>query len=182
MEISLDQPLPASLTVRQGRDAYLAENGFTMQAYDAAWTKASLFGVRFSVPNTRRHRWAIMMHDLHHVATGFGTDLTGEAEISAWELRRGLRRLGLYTGGIVTSLAALGLLVAPRRTIAAFRAEGIGPSLFALDDPSELLDLTVGELRQRLGLPQPGLATTPRQLHPDAPRPSARSSEVAGRG
>lgn len=172
MENSLDQPLPMFLTVRQARDAYLRENGFTMQAYDEAWTKASLFGVRFSVPNTRRHRWAIMMHDLHHVATGYGTDLTGETEISAWELRRGVRRLGLYVGGIVTSLAAMGLIVAPRRVLAAFRAEGSRPSLFALDDASELLDLTVGELRQKLGLPTSGLATQPRRLHPDAPRNS----------
>jgi hypothetical protein len=158
------------LTVRQARDAYLRENGFTLQAYDEPWTKATLFGLRFSVPNTRRHRWAIMMHDLHHVATGFGTDLAGEAEISAWELRRGVRRLGLYVGGIVTSLVGLGLVVAPRRTIAAFRAGASGPSLFALDDAGELLELTVGELRQRLGLPERGLATTPRRLHADAPR------------
>lgn len=170
MDSPLDQPLPMSLTVRQARDAYLSENGFTLQAYQDAWTKASLFGVRFSVPNTRRHRWAIMMHDLHHVATGYGTDLPGEAEISAWELRRGVRRLGWYVGGIVTSLAALGLVIAPRRTLAAFRAGTMGPSLFALDDASALLDLTVGELRQKLGLPEAGVATLPRRLHPDAPR------------
>lgn len=166
------EPLPASWSVRRGRDAYLAENGFTLAAYDAAWTAASLFGIPIAVPNTRRHRWAIMMHDLHHVATGYGTDHVGEGEISAWELRRGLGRLGLYVGGIVVSGALLGLLCAPRRTVAAFRAGGSRPSLFAQDDVESLLELTIGELRHKLGLPEPGLATAPRRLHALAPAPA----------
>ena len=57
-----------------------------------------------------------------------------------------MRRLSLGVGGIVTSLAGLGIVVAPRRTIAAFRAGASGPSLFALDDAGELLGLTVGRL------------------------------------
>ena len=44
---------------------------------------------------------AVRWHDLHHVATRFGTDNVGEGEISAWELRRGLRGLGPYVGAIV---------------------------------------------------------------------------------
>lgn len=168
-ELPLDQPLPASLSVRAGRDAYLAENGFTVKAYEDRWTEASIFGLKVAVPNTRRHRWAIMMHDLHHVATGYGTDHIGEGEISAWELRRGLGRLGLYVGGIVTAGTVLGLILAPRRTLAAFFAGGSHPSLFAEDDAEPLLNLTVGELRQKLGLPVDGLATLPRQLHPFAP-------------
>lgn len=166
------QPLPASWSVRKGRDAYLAENGFTLSAYDAPWTPASLFGIPIAVPNTRRHRFAIMMHDLHHIATGYGTDHAGEGEISAWELRRGLKRLGLYVGGIVVSGALLGLLCAPRRTVAAFRAGGNRPSLFAEDDVEKLLDVTIGELRQKLGLPEQGLATAPRGLHAHAPTPA----------
>jgi hypothetical protein len=169
MEISRQHPLPASLRVREARDAYLSENGFTVAAYDDKWTQASAFGLRFRVPNTRRHRWAIKMHDLHHVATGYGTDLAGEAEISAWELRRGLRQCGLYVAGIVTLGALTGLLIAPRRTVAAYRASADRPSLFAQSDADDLLELTVGELRARLGVPQQGLATQPRALHTYAP-------------
>src|SRR5262245_9878283 len=111
-----------NLSVRAGRDAYLAENGFTLEAYDAKWTPASLLGVTFAVPNTPRHRVAIMWHDLHHVATGYGTDPAGEGEISAWEIRRGLRGLDLYVSTIVISAALLGLAVAPRRTWRAWQA------------------------------------------------------------
>jgi hypothetical protein len=115
------EPFPAALLVEQGRDSYLAENGFTVAAYDAPRTQASVWGVRFSVPNTPKHRWAIMLHDLHHVATGYGTDLIGEGEVSAWELRGGLRPLGLYVGSIVLGGALFGMLIAPRRVWRAFQ-------------------------------------------------------------
>ena len=87
---SRDEPLPADWSARHGLDAYLEENGFTPEEYDAPRTPASFLRIRFSVPNPPRHRWAIMLHDLHHVATGFGTDPAGEGQISAWEFRRGV--------------------------------------------------------------------------------------------
>ena len=94
-------------------------------------------------------------------------DLAGEAEISAWELRGGLRPLGLYTGAIVTGGALLGLLIAPRRTWRAFQAGRSGRSLFVRDGlPYEaLLELEVGELREQLGVPERGLNTLPRASH-----------------
>ena len=90
-------------------------------------------------------------------ATGYGTDLRGEGEISAWELRRGIRPLGFYVGSIVLSGALLGLLIAPVRTIRAWRRSGRTPSLFGMHDRSydELLTLTVGELRELLAI-RPG--------------------------
>jgi hypothetical protein len=169
-------PFPARWTVQQGRDAYLAENGFTTQAYDERFTKATLLGIRFSVPNTPRHRWAIRLHDLHHVATGFGTDFVGEVEVSAWESAAGLRRLGLYTGGIVLGLALAGLFTAPRRALRAYRASKRA-SLFGPDAPEyeALLTLSIGELRERLGIPAVGLAHVPRALHPHAPASDSES-------
>ncbi len=170
-------PFPASLTVREARDAYLAENGFTVAAYDEAWTDASFFGIKFAVPNTKSHRVAIMLHDLHHVATGFGTDLVGEGEISAWEARRGLGPLGLYVGGIVVSGGLMGLLLAPRRAARAFRASSRAPSLFPLAKARDfteryeaLLSMTVGDLRKTLGVPPQGATREPRNLHAYAPR------------
>lgn len=172
-------PFPTSMTVRDARDVYLAENGFTVEAYDAKFTDASALGIKFKVPNTDAHRVGIMLHDLHHVATGFGTDLTGEAEISAWEARRGLMALGLYVAGIVSSGALMGLLVAPRRTVRAWRASRAGhASLFPMcklprDEfgkrYDELLLITVADLRTRLGVPEDGVAEHPRRLHAYAP-------------
>ncbi len=67
-------------------------------------------------PESPSHRRAIRPHDLHHVATGFGTDNAGEGELSAWPLRRGLRGTGAYVGAIVVMNTTVGLLVASRRT------------------------------------------------------------------
>jgi hypothetical protein len=158
------------MSVRSARDAYLAENGFSAAAYDFNWTKASFFGIPVAVPNTSRHRWAIMLHDLHHVATGFGTDQIGESEISAWELRLGLRRVGPYVGSIISVLAAVGFLLYRRRAQAAWRAAGGASSLFSRADAYErLLDMTVLELRTELGVGPTGVADVPRGLHPRAP-------------
>lgn len=166
-----DRAWPASITVREGRDAYLAENGFTVAAYDDPTTPASFLGVSFAVPNTARHRWAIMLHDLHHVLTGYGTDIAGEGEISVWEARRGLRALGPYVGTIVASGTLLGVLRSPKRALAAWRASSAGGSLFdSKRGYDELLAMTVGELRAELGVPADGVATLPRELHSKAPR------------
>jgi hypothetical protein len=165
-----EHPLPAPMNVRVARDAYLRENGFTTESYDARAAKGSLLGLAFSVPNPPAHRRAIRLHDLHHVATGYGTDHAGEAEISAWQARRGLVPAGLYVTSIVLANAALGLLVAPRRTVAALDA-GPGGSLFTLDVAYDaLLEKTVGELRALLSIPEAGVVSRPRGLHALAPR------------
>lgn len=163
-------PLPAEMRVGDALAAYLAENGFTTESYDHPTTQGALFGVKFKVPNPPSHRRAIRLHDLHHVATGFGTDHAGEGELSAWQLRRGLRGTGMYVVAIVVINTLLGALVAPRRTFHVLSAAGAGGSLFgARIDHAELLGRTVGELRDLLAIPRQGLATLPRALHPHAP-------------
>jgi hypothetical protein len=104
------------------------------------------------------------------VATGFGTDLVGEGEISAWELRRGLRGLGAYVGSIVVAGAFAGMLAAPVRTLRAWRASSRQHSLFRNKRPyDELLAMSVGDLRRELGVPDEGVADRPRRLHAYAP-------------
>lgn len=165
-------PIAPDRSVRDGRDAYLAENGFSVAAYDDAWTEASFFGLDFKVPNTRRHRRALMRHDLHHVATGYGTDLAGEAELSAWEIRTGLRGVDLYVGSIIVAGAMAGLVLYPRRTLAAWR-QGREAKANLFGDPlayAELLDLDVAGLRARMGVAREGVYRGTRGLHPNAPR------------
>jgi hypothetical protein len=168
---SLAAPVPADWSVREGRDAYLAENGFKVEDYDLSRTPASFLGMTFSVPNTPNHRRAIMQHDLHHVATGFGTDPAGEAEISGWEARFGLRPLDAYVRSLVITGVLLGVLLAPLRTWRAWRAARTSAPLFEHGDDAyeALLELRVGELRDRLGVPRAGLTLAPRKLHSTAP-------------
>jgi hypothetical protein len=82
-----------------------------------------------------------------------------------------VRSLGFYVGAIVVSGLLLGLVVAPIRTMRAWRAAADGQSLFQPDAPTheQLLGQTIGELRTLLGLPSAGLYTGYRGLHSRAP-------------
>ena len=158
-------------------DHYLAENGFTTAGYSSPRSEGSLVGFKFSVPNPPSHQRALRLHDLHHVATGFGTDHAGEAEISVWQARLGLHAAGHYVGAIVLANVLVGFVAAPRRTLAALRLPKVGRSLFNVAVEYEpLLDLTLGELRALLGLPSEGLAHQPRGLHAHAPALALTSS------
>ncbi len=167
----LGSPLPAEWTVARGLETYLYENGFDRALYDAPRTPASLLGVSFSVPNTPPHRWALMRHDLHHVITGYGTDIAGEAEVSVWEWAGGVStpKIGLYTTSIVGSLAMLAYTRYPLRALAARRAAR-GENLFhGKIEYEAALAMTIGALRKQLGLPSGGV-TGARVLHANAPK------------
>jgi hypothetical protein len=71
--------------------------------------------IAIPVPHPGQLAW----HDLHHLVLGYRTDLTGEMEISAFELRTTPRTAVVFflcVAGVVT-----GMLWAPRRTLAAWR-------------------------------------------------------------
>lgn len=160
---------PPHWPVSRGLDVYFAENGFSAAAYDAPRATASLFGVDVSYPNTPAHRWALRRHDLHHVATGYGSDHLGEGELSAWEAASGLGAMSWWVRAIVLLGIAVGLLLSRRRVVAAWRAGRQARSLFIDDAAPEVLErLTIGELRERLGIPRDGLCFE-RGLHARAP-------------
>ncbi len=161
---------PPELTLAEARDRYLQENGFTTETYTERWARVPLwFGLHIWVPSPKARQRALRMHDLHHVLTGYGTDLAGEAEISAWEFRRGLGGLGVYVGSIVVMGLVQGMVLRTRRTRAAYDASSTARSLFDLHYTYEpLLTRTLGDVRQELGIPREGVVAT-RALHADAP-------------
>jgi hypothetical protein len=140
-------------TVRDAREAYFSANGFSPADYEAKWTPVSFFALKLAIPNTPRHAWAIRLHDLHHVATGYGTDLVGEGEISCWELAGGLRGLDAYVSGIICAVAATGFLLSPRRMVRAWkRGRGAQPLWKQSTPVDELLALSIADLRARVGV------------------------------
>lgn len=42
--------------------------------------------ISFYFPNFDERRRAVIKHDIHHLVTGYKTNITGESEISAWEI------------------------------------------------------------------------------------------------
>ena len=106
------------------------------------------------------------------MVTGYGTDLVGEAEISAWEMKLGMGAFpGLYVKLLVSSIVLFGLFHSPRRTIRAWKAGKEGYKLLKMnmEDYPKLLELSVAELRKLYGVPQQGFAG-PRALHENAPK------------
>jgi hypothetical protein len=150
------QVFPASYPVRQALDEFLSKYGFASDEYAARTYWIDLFGWKLRLPNPRSRRVMVPLHDLHHIATGFGADLASEAEIGAWELRAGCTTPMLWFLNL--SAAMLGLVLAPRRTLRAFSAGRGQTTLYHLKlGHEQALELTVGDLRRRLGIPEAGL-------------------------
>lgn len=143
------------VSVLEGRDAYLAENGFHTEAYTAPTYTVNVFGRDLTFRNRPTRQRVIPLHDLHHVVTGYGTDLIGEAEIGAWELVAGCNTPFLYAINGAAVLA--GLLISPRRVFRAARDARGQRTLYKEGSRyEELMTLTVAELRERLGVPAGG--------------------------
>lgn len=138
-------------TVRQARERYFRDNGLSEAGYDAAWVKLTMGRFPLYLPNPPARRRAVALHDLHHVATGYATSWTGEAEISAWELAAGT---GPHWIALLLDVgaASLGLVIAPRRTLRAFRRGRRSRSLYRETFSDDLLDMSVDDLRARLRL------------------------------
>lgn len=138
-------------SVRDARARYFVDNGFSDATYGDAWVKIKLGPIPFAFPNTPSRKRAIPLHDLHHVATGYATTLRGEAEIGAWEIAGGCTdhwaAWMLNASGL-----AYGLVLAPRRVYRAFIRGRHSRTLYHTGWDNELLELSVGELRRRLGV------------------------------
>ena len=149
-------------TLAAARADYYARNQFGADGGESlAWVPVKVAGVTFKIPNTAGRKRAVRIHDLHHVLTGYQTDLRGEAEIGAWELASGCLRWPaaqvLNTGAMM-----MGMVIAPRRTLRAWARGRATCNLYAQDSVESLLPRTVGEMRDELGLvaaaPRAGLA------------------------
>ncbi len=165
--------------MREALRHYHAENGFAGDAMTSETIQVRVLGHAADLPNPRFQRALLARHDLHHVLTGYATDLCGEAELGAWELAAGpwhwlspprwaelpsapvpsLRGLAsrarwVALGAFVwlNNGAALALgVLAPVRTLRAF-ARGLACRSLYADALAydSLLDMRVDELRARL--------------------------------
>jgi len=162
MSVQKTQTYSDSLLMEKARNFYLAANGFSVRDYDASTFRIGILGMRLKLPNTAGRKRAIPLHDLHHVLTEYGTDWVGEAEIGAWELRAGCNSfITYYLNGWAV---LIGLFISPGRVWRAFRAAKGQRTLYYDPAPYDrLLQMTVGELRRRLGIAQQRLPASARR-------------------
>ena len=86
---------------------------------------------------------ALALHDLHHVLTGYGTDLQGELGLAAWELASGgcAGSLAFWVDRVFAVL--LGCVLFPRQVLRALRTGRGCRNLFGVErDRALAIDLT----------------------------------------
>lgn len=151
--------MDANLGLREARDRYYAANSLPPDGgYDARWVRLRIGPLPFAFPNTEGRRRIGPAHDLHHVLTGYATDLRGEGEIGAWEIGAGCRdRTGLQL-----ELRILGFAWPrwPRELFRAFVRGRNSRHLLGARIDDALLGRSVGAVRTELGLDRPPPSAT----------------------
>ncbi len=102
-------------------------------AYAASWFYTEVRGRRLPIYPMVGFRGGIALHDVHHMLTGYETSCLGECELAGWELASGGCGLHLVFWLDRLGFLAIGLVVAPRRTLRAFRRGLRGHNLYGLD-------------------------------------------------
>jgi hypothetical protein len=143
-------------TMADARSRYYEVNEFGADGGDSlTWVPIQFLGLTFYIPNTAGRRRAVRIHDLHHIVTGYETNMRGETEIAAWELASGCWR---WPAAFVLNLGALGLgaVLAPRRIARAWARGRKTRNLYGeRGGIDHLLPRTVDETRAALGLDNP---------------------------
>jgi hypothetical protein len=141
------------LPLRDARATYFRDNGFGDDGgYAKKWVSLRLGPIPFAFPNTSARVRAVRYHDLHHVVTGYRTDLVGEAEIGAWEVASGCA--GFAAAWILNLYAmVLGCCAgAPGAVWRAFVRGRRTRNLYRERYDDALLGAELGAVRIRLGL------------------------------
>jgi hypothetical protein len=137
------------------RDEFRKANGIPDSTASFEWIKLGPVPVPVPIPNPPARRRALRIHDLHHLVTGYRTDLAGEAQISAWECGAGLG--GEAVAWVFCPSGTLGgMLRRPRPTVAAYARGRRARSLFG-QDPEVVDSLTLDAANAwcRTGVPAP---------------------------
>lgn len=136
-------------TLRMARDTFFAEQGIPTNTYEERWAKIDFFGLPLWLPNSEERARSLRLHDMHHMLTGYQTDILSEAEIGAWELATGCR--DHYVAWVLNAVAVFGWgWLIPRRVIAAWRRGCRSLNLYYLRDEEfeALLDVDIEEVRK----------------------------------
>ncbi len=148
--------------VEAARARYFEANDFGSDGgYDEDWVRFKVGPFPIAFPNTAGRKAAVPCHDLHHVATGYETNLAGEGEIGAWEIASGC--FHVRTAWVLNMLAVWPVLFyALRRVYRAFVRGRHSRNLYDGPLGEPILRESVGELRAQLGLdvPVPSATTT----------------------
>ena len=143
--------VPATQTLREAAALHVGamKDAGVDADTDARWVWIRIGPIPFAYPNTKGRKRLVAAHDLHHLLTGYGTDLIGEAELGAWELGTGVRD----RSAVRYEVRVLGFMLPrfPTRLRTAFvRGRRCRNLLGRLDE--RMLSRTVADVQSELGL------------------------------
>lgn len=148
-------------TVGEARARIYEQAGYPPDGgYSKSFVELARIGpIPIGFPNTDSRRRAVVLHDLHHIVTGYGMDWAGEGEISAWEIATGCGRYG-FAWFINLQGMVMGWVVAPVRTWRAWVRGRHSKSLYREGWRETLLSERVDAMRARLELDRPAPKAT----------------------
>lgn len=117
-----------------------------------SWGRIKIWKFYIPIPNPQARKKALVLHDIHHIVTGYDGDWRGEASIGAWEIASGcgeyLVAWYLNLGGM-----AIGLFIYPRSVFNAFIRGRRTENLYHHTIPQQqAVQMQVGELQKKLKL------------------------------
>lgn len=157
MRTPVSQRFADFMTLAQARGVFFAASNLGDDGgYNNRWVRIESKPIPVFFPNFAGRVAAAKLHDLHHIATEYAVDWTGEAEIAGWEIAGGCGRYGwawLLNLGAFT----VGLVLSPKALFRAFiRGRHARTNLYHSGFADAALpQVTVGELRRQLGTLDP---------------------------
>jgi hypothetical protein len=140
-----------SVPVKQALVNYFRANDLGEDGgLNKAWARLKIGNFYIPFPNTASRKKALVLHDIHHLVTGYNTDWKGEVSISAWEISSGC---GKYYAAWVLDLGglAIGLFLYPVSVFKAFIRGRRTRNLYDNHIPKEqALEMTVTALAVKL--------------------------------
>ena len=153
MEGVVDRGVPPDgrRTVRDALTQYYRERGLlgVDETVDARlherWIHMKVFGRLIPIQPLLGHQGPFLLHDVHHMLTGYGTSYRAELEEAAWEIGSGGcgRWILFWNSRILAFLQ--GLVLCPRRTLRALRAGRRDRNLYRRRAP-DVLDSDLAEI------------------------------------
>ncbi len=127
------------------------ENDASNDLYSGYWFYINIRGVKVPFFPRIGFQNGLPAHDAHHMLLGYETNWIGECETAAWELASG--GCGRYIAYWIDRLffVAIALIMAPRRTLRAWR-RGWGQKNLYRIAPDRLLVMDLVEVRRYLSL------------------------------
>ena len=106
------------------------------------------------IPNFDARRKAVIKHDIHHLITGYETNMAGETEISMWEVASGCKKY--WAAFVIDTLGAMmGFWFNLPKLLKSFaRGRRTGNLYHGKYTVEQALDMRVGELRKEFKLDQ----------------------------